>query len=810
MDRLREFRLSLRLLLKSPGYTAAVIFTLALVIGANSAIFSAVHAVLLNPLPIQQAGRVVVCWGANASRNLPVVELSYQNFQDWAARSRSFAKTAAAGSSTWPVVLEGRGAPVRLASSAVSGSFFDTLGVAPAIGRALRPEDDRSNAPRVVVLSHGVWVRHFGSDASVIGRPIRLDGLFTVVGVMPKEFDYPRGTDLWLPVAPVLARASNQSVDAFRDVGVLFVIGRLRDGVIPTMAAAELHELSNQLQLEGAAPRFFTTVVVTPWLDHLLGPVRQALWALFGAVGVLLLIGCANVSGLMLTRVSLRHHEHRIRLALGATGNSLGRLWALEALILATGGGVLGFVLSHWLAHAIVVLAPGDVPRLEDVSINAPVAAFTFVVVVAAALLCAVAPFRQARSLMLVHALHGVALSARSGPPRRARSALTTIQIGLAFVLLVSAGLVFRSFLNLRQLDLGFEPSNVLTMNVEPRIESRRNEVVGELLRRIQAVPGIEASGAVSLRPLALGPIGSDALVILEGQPTVAESARWNPPLNYQVATSGYFAAMRIPLKQGRLFGVDDNSRSPRVILVSERTASRLWPGENPIGKRLLLPSQISDGPDTWRTVVGVVGDVRYRGLDDVRLDLYDAATQSKAAATHVVLRTSGDPLTLAGALQSEARRLDSQVLVDGMTTMDAIVSRAVAPWRFSVWMFTLFAAMAFVLATLGLFSLVSLDVAHRRHEFAIRVALGAQSRDVVRSVMTAAGRQVLVGLGVGVLMAAAGTRAVQGILFGVPVFDFPTYVMVIGLLLAVVLSASYLPARRAAGADPLALLRRD
>ncbi len=223
----------------------------------------------------------------------------------------------------------------------------------PALGRALRLDDDRPNAARVVVLSHGVWVRHFGSDASIIGRPIRLDGLVTVVGVMPEEFDYPRGTDLWLPVAPVLARASNQSVDAFRDVGVLFVVGRLRDGVTPTMAAAELHELSNQLQLEGAAPRFFTSVVVTPWLDHLLGPVRQALWALFGAVGVLLLIGCANVSGLMLTRVSLRYHEHRIRLALGATGSRLGRLWALEALILASAGGILGFVFSHWLAQGM-------------------------------------------------------------------------------------------------------------------------------------------------------------------------------------------------------------------------------------------------------------------------------------------------------------------------------------------------------------------------------------------------------------------------------------------------------------------------
>jgi putative ABC transport system permease protein len=287
------------------------------------------------------------------------------------------------------------------------------------------------------------------------------------------------------------------------------------------------------------------------------------------------------------------------------------------------------------------------VPRLETVSINAPVAAFTFLVVAMAALLCAAEPFRQARALTLVHALHGVALSTRGGPLQRARSVLSTIQIGLAVVLLVSAGLVFRSFVNLRQLDLGFEPSNVLTMNVEPRTDGGRNEWIAELLGRLQAVPGVEASGAVLLRPLALGPIGSDALVILEGQPLRPESTRRNPLVNYQVATAGYFAAMRIRLKEGRLFSVEDSVRSLRVLIVGERTAKSLWSGENPIGKRLRLPSQTSDGPDVWRTVIGVVSDVRYRGLDDVRLDVYDAASQSTTAATHLVIRTSRDPLTL-------------------------------------------------------------------------------------------------------------------------------------------------------------------
>jgi predicted permease len=449
-----------------------------LIVGATSAIFSAVHAVLLNPLPIRQPDRVVVSWEADSARNLPLVELSYQNFQDWATHSRSFEQMAAVGSSTWPVILELADVPVRLSSAGVSASFFDTLGVAPTLGRSLTPEDDRANADPVVVLSHGAWVRLFGGDASVIGRTIQLNGSFTVVGVMPRDFDYPRGTDVWLPVSPILAGASRQDVDAFRDVGVLFVVGRLRDGVTAGMAATELNELSTELRREGAT-RFGTSVVVKPLIEHLLGPVRQALWALFAAVGILQLIGCANVSGLMLTRLSLRHQEHAVRLALGATGSRLGRLWLLEAGILGLAGGGLGFVASGWLAQAIVVLGPGDVPRLETVAMNIPVAAFTFLVVAMSALLCAAEPFRQARTLTLLEPLRGAGLFTTGPRPRRARSILTTIQIGLAVVLLVSAGLVLRSFLNLRQLDLGFEPTNVLTLNVAPRGATDPNALDG-------------------------------------------------------------------------------------------------------------------------------------------------------------------------------------------------------------------------------------------------------------------------------------------------------------------------------------------
>ncbi len=808
-----DVRLALRHLLKVPGYTFAVVVILALTIGANSAMFSAVHAVLLRPMPIRQPGNLVVCWESDPSRNLAVVELSYRNFQDWAAHSQSFTQTAAIGSSTWPAVMDTSNESARVSSAGVSASFFDTLGVLPEVGRGFRPEDDAVKAPRVVVLSHGMWVRRFGADPRAVGTTIQLDKPHTIVGVMPDGFDFPRGTDFWTPVVPILAdSAAGWRTDTLENVGVLFVVGRLREGVTPRMATDELGRLAGELQRDGGAHRFGAAVVVTPLLDYLLGPVRQALWALFAAVGVLLLIGCANVSGLMLTRVSLKRREHAVRLALGATGRTLGRQWALEALILAIAGGISGLIASQWMVKAIVALAPDDVPRLSNVSINLPVAAFTFAAMLATAVLCGAGPMRHAATANLLDALNDAARSTPGRQSHRARSFLLILQIGLTVVLLVAAGLVVRSFVNLRNIDLGFAPSNVLTMNVGPRgPKLSTNQWIHTLVGRVEALPDVEVAGAVYLRPLALGPIGQETGVLLEGQAKTPDAARQNPTLNYQVATPGYFAAMRIQLKAGRLFNAQDRAGSPRVVLVGETTARRLWPGQDPIGTRVLMPTFASEGPESdWRTVVGVVADVRYRGIDDVRLDVYDAALQSPMAATDLVVRTSGDPRRVAGAVQAEARRLDPRVVVDRLTTMEAIVSRAVAPWRFSVWMFTLFAATAFMLATVGLFSAVCLDAAQRRHEFAIRLALGAQRADVLRSVLLVAAWRVLAGIAVGVLIAIAGTRGIRSVLFGVGALDAPTYGAVIALVLAVVAVASYLPARRAADIHPLALLRRE
>ena len=812
MDLLRAARLTIRDLLRSPGYTSAAVLTLGLVVGANSAIFSAVHAVLLTPPPIQRPDELVVCWERDLSRNLPVVEVSYRNFQDWVAHSRSFSSAAAMSSSTWPAILDGRGEPTRLSSAGVSASFFETLGVRPIAGRVFGPEEDLPNSTRVAILSHGLWMRRFGGDPGAIGTTIQLSGPHIVIGVMPEGFDFPRGTDIWLPVVPILANAGGGRLQSpLENVGVLFVVGRLREGTTPARAAEELDGLAARLEQQGSAHRFGSAVVVTSFVDYLLGPVRQALWALLAAVGVLLLIGCANVSGLMLTRVSVRRREHAIRVALGATPARIGRKWALEALILSMAGGCLGLLASRWIVQGIVALAPGDVPRVSDIAINLPVAAFTFLAVVLTGLLCGAPPVWHAGSSNPVESLSE---SARAAPGRRStrsRGHLLVFQIALTVVLLVAGGLVARSFVNLRRIDLGFTPANVLTMSVAPRAATPSiNEWVHELLRHVEAIPDVEAAGGVKLRPLALGPIGAETWVILEGQADTPQSARTNPILSYQVATPRYFTAMRIGLLRGRLFDERDTAASRRVALVSESAARALWPGADPVGRRILMPTHSSEGgASVWRTVVGVVSDVRYRGLDDVRLDVYDAALQSPAAAAHLVIRTSRDPLVVAAAVQAEARRLDPRVVIDQVTTMDAIVTRALAPWRFSLWLFAMFAALAFVLAAVGLFSVVSLDVSHRRHEFAVRLALGAERGDVRQVVLSSAFWRVVPGLAFGIVGAMAGTRAVRHILFGVAPIDPATYVAVALLVCAVVIGAAWLPAHRAAGVDPLALLRR-
>jgi len=426
------------------------------------------------------------------------------------------------------------------------------------------------------------------------------------------------------------------------------------------------------------------------------------------------------------------------------------------------------------------------------------------------ALVTGAMPLRHAGAARLLESLEGE----RTTAGRRAlhaRSTLLVVQIGLSVVLLVAAGLVVRSFLALRQVDLGFTPDRVLTLTVQPQATSRPPNVwLHDLLARVREVPGVEAAGAVYLRPLILGPIGQGVRVYLEGQPETRETAEANPTLNHQIATPGYFETLKIPLRVGRSFTDRDTADQPRVAIVGESTARRLWPGQDPIGRRLSMSSFTPGGPRTaWRTVVGVVSDVRYRGIEEVQLDVYDAALQIGRPADNIVVRTSGDPLAAAATVRAIARELDPTSIADDITTMESVVGRAEAPWRLTMWMFVLFAGLAFGLAALGLFSLVALDVAHRGREFAIRVALGASRAAIVRGVLLRAGWRVLAGLALGLVVAFVASRAMRGLLFGIAPDDIATYAAVLAAVLVVVATAAYVPARRAARADPQALLRQ-
>ena len=817
MNVLRDLRFAARQLRRSPGYSLAAIATLALAIGASTAIFSAVYAVLLKPMPIREPGSLVVGWGTSAALNIRVMELSYLQVRDIGGHTPGVGKVAAVGSSFWTAVLDGVGEPVKVPTTGVSGDFFELLGAVPRLGRMLRPDDDTTKSAAVIVISQGLWARHFGSDPTVIGRRVQLDEeSHEIIGVMPASFNYPHGTEVWRSAARVIGDpVPGGNPNPLMNIGVMLLVGRLNAGVTPEAAQAEWSRANAQV-LEGSpGPRY--DIAVTPFLDHQIGPARQAMWILFGAVGVLLLIACANVSGLMLTRVSLRNHDDAIRAAIGGSRLAIGRLWAAETAWLIVVGGVFGLFICQGLIGMIVALAPDGIPRLDEVTMDVPVALFSIAVMSLATLLCGAAPIRHASIVNLVETLNDGSRTVAGGRSYRTRSTLLVLQIGLAVVLLVGAGLVVRSFGALQNLDFGFAREGVLLVKVEPRDQPQPvNAWITEFLPQVAALREVESVGGIYVRPLEFGSIGHGTWAVAEGQVESSQTASSNPIVNYHAASSDYFTAMRIPLVRGRLFTDADRAGAPRVAVISESTAAAFFPGQDPIGKRLKAASFSATDRDpggAWRTIVGVVGNARYRGLHEVTLDMYDPPAQGTAGAiTSLVVRLKagqeGQALAVAAAIQTQARQRDPRALVSGIGMLEDVVNKEIAPWRFSAWVFALFAALAFTLSMLGLFSLVTLDVANRRQEFAIRMAVGASPRRIVGGVFRSAGMKAGIGIAMGVAVAAVATRSLQGLLFGVTLEDGVTYGTVVAMVAVVVLVAAYLPARRAGSADPLSLLR--
>jgi putative ABC transport system permease protein len=802
-----DLRYALRSLRSRPLLVVVAVMVLALGIGASTAVFSVVDAVLLRPLPFADASRLVVAWQRSPDHSVPFIEVSYADYLDWRQQARAFESMAIIPTVNQGFMLAGE-EPAQVQGRLVSGNFFDVLGARALLGRPLRPDDDRVGAGRVVVLGHGLWQRRFGADRAVVGRKIAVDGTpMELVGVMPPAFRYPPNAQMWTPVVPAIP-----DVVANRGVYWAIVVGRLASGAGVAQAQVELDGIAARIA-KGFPDAAADAAVVTPLTDEFFGSARPALLVLLAAVLLVLLVACANVSALLLARAADRQREIAVRLALGASRGRLVRQLFCESALIALAGVAGGIVLAQWSLDTLVALVPADVPRLQDAAIDARVLAFTVALAAGAALLAGLAPALLASRPSLTDALEGGARAAGPGSAqRRLQGLLVGAEAAVALVLLAGAGLMAQTFQNLRRMDLGYDPRHVLALEVAaPHGKYAKpaewRSLYETLIDRIDRLPGVEASAGVFLRPL-WGQMGNDWLFTVEGQ-SDADSRR-NPHVNLEAVTPGYFDAMRIPLRQGRAFTDRDAEGAPGVAIVSDGFARRYWPGQDPIGKRLKTPLPGSRYDLTWLTVVGVVADARYRELQAARLDLYLSFLQSPYGPKHLVVRTAGDPLAVASSVRAIVRGTDRDLLAEDMTSMEAVVEAALGGPRFGMQLLSAFALTALALAALGTYGVMAFLVGRRTREIGVRMALGARGTDVLNLVMGQGMRPVLAGLAVGMAGSLALGRALSTLLFGVAPHDALTMAGAAAVLAAAAAVACYFPARRAARLDPAAALRRE
>jgi putative ABC transport system permease protein len=810
----QDLRHAIRGLVKSPAFSLVAILVMALAIGVSTAVFDVVDEVLVRSFVIPEPERVVVIWPRDRESQTAIGEISHWTFRSWQTQTQSFESLAAMGSVNWSLLLRQGDQVATLPVAAVSASFFPTIGAQAAQGRTIVEDDDRRGAVDVAVLSHRSWVSRYAGDPKIIGRTLSLSGRpYTIVGIMPDGFDYPRGAELWIPVVPELLRAGAQwQIDTLGSpwFGVLFVVGRLKPDVTLEAARGELSALVERNA--GDAFRPGSEVVLTSVRDHLFGKTRPALIALAVTVGLVLLIACANVATLLLIRAGGRSQETAIRIAVGATRWRVLRQSLADALIISFVAGAVGLVIAHWTSNALVSLAPRDLLRRESVGINFATVVFAWLACMVAATFTGLVPGLNAMRWNIADVLK------RSGSTRivgstKLRRGFVVAQIAIAITLLVAAGLVGRSFVNVSRLDLGFDPANVLTFDVTvPDVPpQRRDFFYTALLERVRRLQGVQEAGAIFLRPLEHAGIGNDATILLEGQRV--EEIKDNPRANYEAVTPGYFETMGIRVLRGRTFTDGDDERGQQVVIVSDGFARRLWPGQDGLGKRLIRPGAPNDqsGTPVPSTVVGVVEDARYRGITDARLDLYVPYLQNRNdPVKHLMVKTSHDPVALGRVIRAEALRLEPGAVVEGVTTMDDIVGGRIAPWRFSASTIGFLSALALFIASLGVYGIVRQSAAEQTREIAVRIALGASPANVAVLVLSEALTAVIGGTILGLSMAWAAGGVLGGLLFGVERLDPLTFSVMAVLFAIVAFAAAYFPARRAARIDPLATLRDE
>ena len=799
-----DLRYAIRQLLKSPGFTIVAILTLALGIGACTAIFSVVNAVLLKPLDYPEPGRIVTIRETQLPQ-FPEFSVSPPNFLDWQKQTKSYQYLAAYGGAG--LNLTGEGEPERMTGVRATAHYFDVYGVKPILGRTFLAEEDAQGKNHVVVLSYPFWQRVFGGASNVINRPVQLNGEpYTVVGVAPRGFGLTSKVDAWVP----MAFTPDETASNARGAHYVNVVGRLRPGVTAAQAEAELKVLAAQLATQYPDSNKGWGIFMMPLQDYMVRDVRVVLYTLLGAVGCVLFIACANIANLLLARATARHREISIRAALGASRARLMRQLLTESVLLSLCGGLAGILLARWGLDALLALAPPALSHTGDIRLDPGVLIFSLALSLGTGLVFGIAPaWLAARTDMNEALKSGSRGSTEAGARGRLRSALVVIEVTFALMLLGGAGLLGRSFMQLAQVDPGFNPENatVLRLSLPKKkyaLPEQQTAFANALLERVKALPGVKAAGVTQSLPLV-----SDYVLgfNIEGRPAIAPSDL--PNTNYYAVTPEYFQAMGIRLVRGRLFTAQDNAQTPRVAVINETLARQFFPNEDPIGKRMNITT---DDKDVWREIVGIVGDIKQYGVDkQTSAQSYEPFAQNPfSSSINVVIRTSGPAAAVAGALRPAVYAVDKDQPVGTIRPLEEIAAESISRQRFAMVLLTVFSAVALVIAAVGIYGVMAYSVAQRTGEFGIRLALGAQQRDVLRLVLLQGGKLVGLGLLIGLIATLAASRALGSILYKTTAQDPLTLGAITILLAGVALLACLLPANRATKVNPIEALRAE
>ena len=808
---IHDIRFAVRMLLKNKGFAVVAVIAVALGIGANSAMFTVINAVLLRPLPYHEPERLVTIWEESPQRDMYELPVSLANYRDWVDQNTVFEQISAY--TFRDINLSGTGEPERLFGVRSSANLFSLIGAVPLIGRPFLNEEDKEGGNRVVILSHALWQRRFGSDSNIVGQPLTLNNQsYTIVGVMPAGFQFPVGfsylgralndpVDLYVPIAAT-------SQESRRGSFSFFSLGRLKAGVTIEQARAEMTAIEEGIVQQYLGENSGIGISLVPTHEQTVKTIRPALLVLLGAVAFLLLIACTNIANLLLARAASREKEIVIRTALGASRSRILRLLLTESVILSLTGGCLGFLLALWGTDALMALAPDNIPRMNEVGVDAKVFGFTLLISLITGIVFGLIPAIHGSKTNLNEALKEGSRGSTGGVAgKRIRNTLVAVEVALSLVLLIGAGLMIRSFSRLNETNLGFNPDNVVSLNLllsQSKYPEDHQQVAffQATLERLQSLSGVQSVGATTGLPLTVSVSGSDFRI--EGRPEPEPGTE--TIVSTRSVSPGYFRTLGIKLMNGREFSERDTADAPAVAIINSDLARTHFPNQNPLGTRITF-----DEGESWITIAGVVDDVKQLGLDSKsNAEVYFPYPQATSSSMTIVVRTATNPMNLVATMKSQIQEIDKDLPVAEVNTMEQLLSNSLSGRRFNMMLLTIFAIVALLLAAVGIFGVMSYSVSQRTHEIGIRMALGARASEVLSLVLRQGMLVTLVGLVVGVAASLLLTRLMAGLLFEVTPTDPITFVSVSVILAGVALGACFVPARRAARVDPMVALRYE